>query len=134
MRHRLAAAAVIGLTALGACREHPFPPNVAPPKAADTARLVKLTASSLGQPRPPAEAGRAYVEAHCSSCHAVGDLGASPNPQAPPFRLVVTRYPPGDLAEAFSEGIVVGHPKMPPFVMSAEEADDVIAYLKTLAR
>jgi cytochrome c len=158
MRHRLIAAAPLaGLLLLGACQERPFPPNVQPPRAAEPAtprppqpqpprpkpapaRFIRGEAalSMAGSPAdanpiPPAEAGLRFAKAHCSACHAIGDTGASPNPRSPPFRQIVKRYPPENLAEAFNEGIVVGHGKMPPFVMSPEQADDVIAYLKTLA-
>jgi mono/diheme cytochrome c family protein len=58
--------------------------------------------------------------------------GDSPHGQAPPFRVLHERYPVEQLAEAFAEGIVTGHPDMPPFVLSPNEIDDVIAYLKSL--
>ncbi len=157
MRHRLAlaASALLALT-LGACHPGAFPPNVTPPRAATPSRPpapsaptrssfsgpLHLTAAptrvKLGDlpgrlPGTPEEEGRRYAQAYCSGCHAVGMTGASPNPEAPPFRVVVKRYPPDDLAETFNEGIVVGHPKMPPFVFSPERAGDLIAYLKTLA-
>ena len=66
----------------------------------------------------------------CAACHAIGAVGASPEAQAPAFRRLGERYPPGFLAEAFAEGIVVGHPAMPQFELQPDEIDDLIAYLE----
>jgi cytochrome c len=89
-------------------------------------------ASPLPQPPPPDESGRDYAKAYCSSCHAVGRHGASPNPDAPTFREVANRYPEEQMNQALAEGFVVGHPKMPRFVMSPERMDEMIAYIRTL--
>ena len=68
----------------------------------------------------------------CASCHAIGTEGASPMPEATPFREIVHRYPLDRLEEAFAEGLVTGHPAMPPFVFRASEIDDLVAYLETV--
>ncbi len=78
------------------------------------------------------EAGRKLAELHCSHCHAVGDEGASLMEGAPPLRDLKLRYPIEDLAEALAEGIVTAHPQMPVFTFSAEEIDDLLAYLDSL--
>ena len=77
-------------------------------------------------------AGRKLVEANCSRCHAIGMEGGSPLAKAPPFREVVTRYPPDSLGEALVEGIVTGHNEMPEFVFTADQASEIIAYLDSL--
>jgi mono/diheme cytochrome c family protein len=77
-------------------------------------------------------AGRKLVEDNCSRCHAVGMTGDSPLAKAPPFREVVTRYPPESLGEALVEGIVTGHNEMPEFVFEADQATEIIAYLDSL--
>ena len=51
---------------------------------------------------------------------------------APPFRDLKLRYPIEDLAEALAEGIMTAHPQMPVFTFSAEEVDDLLAYLDRL--
>jgi len=74
--------------------------------------------------------GRAFAQAHCATCHAIGPTGVSPYAPAPPFRTLHERYNVENLAEALAEGIVVGHTgerQMPEFVLS-----DLIAYLKSL--
>ena len=77
-------------------------------------------------------AGQKLVEANCSRCHAIGQTGESPLAKAPPFREVVTRYPPDSLGEALVEGIVTGHNEMPEFVFEPDEAMEIIAYLNSL--
>lgn len=77
-------------------------------------------------------AGQGLVEANCSRCHAIGMEGTSPLAKAPPFREVVTRYPPDSLGEALVEGIVTGHNEMPEFVFTADQASEIIAYLDSL--
>lgn len=79
-----------------------------------------------------AEVGRAIAKENCSRCHAIGIDDTSAHENAPPFRLVVERYPSEDLAEALAEGIVSGHPDMPVFVFQPPQIEGFIAYLDTL--
>lgn len=76
--------------------------------------------------------GRAALESRCARCHAIGVDDKSPHAQAPPFREIVHRYPPENLAESLAEGIVSGHPDMPQFVMDPDEIGAVIDYLSNL--
>jgi mono/diheme cytochrome c family protein len=80
----------------------------------------------------PVDKGRAALESRCSRCHAIGPEGASPHPEAPPFREIVKRYPPESLEESLAEGIDSGHPDMPTFVLAPEEIETVVLYLKSL--
>ena len=77
--------------------------------------------------------GHALLEANCSRCHAIGKEDASKHPEALPFREVVKRYPPDNLAEALAEGINSGHPDMPEFVFQPPEIEAIVTYLGTLA-
>ena len=81
---------------------------------------------------PAAQRGFVFVQTNCSACHAVGRFGSSPLAIAPPFRTLHERYPVEMLAEALAEGIIVGHPSMPQFVLDPAQIDDVITYLQTL--
>ena len=76
--------------------------------------------------------GKALVAANCSRCHAIGKDDKSPHREALPFRDVVLRYPPDQLAEALAEGIMSGHPDMPEFTFEPAEIDAIIGYLATL--
>jgi len=90
--------------------------------------------ASAGRDTPVEAAvrGRQLAARACASCHAIGPAGASPMAEATPFREIVHRYPLDQLEEAFAEGLVTGHPAMPPFVFRASEIDDLIAYLETV--
>ena len=67
---------------------------------------------------------RALVKENCARCHAIGKEGASPHPEAPPFRTLSSKYPVEDLAESLAEGIVSGHPDMPIFVFTRPTCGD----------
>lgn len=77
-------------------------------------------------------AGRAMAQKLCARCHAIGPVGDSPLVDAPPFRTFSSKYPIDSLAEAFAEGIVVGHPDMPEFKFEPDEIDALLAYLDSI--
>lgn len=91
-----------------------------------------LAASASAAADPAARRGQALVQRNCAMCHAVDLRGASPNPQAPPFRSLHENYAVEGLAEALAEGILTGHPAMPEFRFAPREVNDIIVYLKTL--
>ena len=76
--------------------------------------------------------GFTFAQTNCSQCHAIGRVGESPVPEAPPFRALHTRYPVEDLAEAFAEGITTGHPSMPQFQLDPAQINDLLAYLDSV--
>jgi cytochrome c len=76
--------------------------------------------------------GRSLVEANCSSCHAVGDVGVSLAPEAPPFRRLSEGYRVSTLEEALTKGISTGHPPMPEMRFTAEDVRSIIAYLQSM--
>jgi len=98
------------------------------------ALLLCLAAAPAAAWEARVERGRALARSECARCHAVGRTGASPLRQAPPFRTLHKRYPVDDLAEALTEGIRTGHPSMPEFRFDPDQAEALIAYLKTLER
>lgn len=96
--------------------------------------LCAILAVSMGacSEEKPTNEGKQALESRCARCHSIGETGSSPRADAPPFRDIVKRYPPEDLAEALAEGITSGHPDMPPFVLAPGEIGAVIDYLTTL--
>lgn len=76
-----------------------------------------------------AERGKALVTQYCSECHAVGLMGGSPNPKAPPFRELSKRFPIDALEETFIDAIDTGHPGMPVFKATREQIDAIIDYI-----
>jgi mono/diheme cytochrome c family protein len=90
---------------------------------------------ALAQGLSPAEQrGQTFVLTNCASCHSVAKVGASPLKEAPPLRVLHTRYPVESLQEALAEGIMTGHPTMPQFRLDPGQIADVISYLKSLER
>ncbi|MBV7257530.1 c-type cytochrome [Pacificimonas sp. WHA3] len=77
--------------------------------------------------------GGAIANTVCAECHAI-EAAESPHPNAPPFQVIAERYPPEALAEAFAEGIDVGHPDMPNFMFEPGENADLIAFLQSLRK
>jgi mono/diheme cytochrome c family protein len=78
--------------------------------------------------------GKAIAETECGGCHATGRDDASPRPDAPPLRHVLAHYPSEPLADAFVEGLKVGHPDMPQFQMNPQGVDSLLAYLNSIQR
>ena len=79
------------------------------------------------------ETGRLIAEANCQRCHSIERTGVSPFVEAPPFRVIARIYKASDLEEALVEGIVVGHPAMPEFQMTGEQAAAITAYIDSLS-
>lgn len=116
LRFCVAAAAVLGLVACAA----PAPAPSSTPAAPVTS-----------EPESLANDGRAIAEAQCAACHAVGQYGDSPNPLAPTFRTVLSRYRADVLEEELIQGIQVSHP-MPEFQFNPQGADALITYLRSI--
>jgi cytochrome c len=78
------------------------------------------------------ERGADIAAKQCARCHAIGRSGASPMSLAPPLRDLSKRYPIDNLAEAFAEGIVTGHPAMPRFTFEPREINALLAFIESL--
>jgi cytochrome c len=94
--------------------------------------VTPVSAATSPAQRQAIEAGRGLAQAHCATCHAIGKRGQSLNPQAPRFATLAQHYPLDNLAEAFSEGILVGHGPMPEFQFEPDQIDSLIAYLRSV--
>jgi cytochrome c len=99
---------------------------------AATVTLAPVAAAPERDNAAIAKRGEALLAKNCSRCHATGRSGASPHPEAPPFRTLSSKYPVEGLAEALAEGLSVGHPDMPEFVFEVDEVGAIIAYLKSI--
>jgi cytochrome c len=78
------------------------------------------------------EVGRDIADRLCARCHAIGAEDEGPDEQAPPLRAFAGKWPLENLEEALAEGITVGHPDMPEFVLDPDEIASFIAYLESL--
>lgn len=76
--------------------------------------------------------GQALAQRNCSQCHAVGRTGASPNPQAPPFRELYQRGDVQQLGEGGAQQLLTGHPAMPEFRFEPYELVAIVRYLRSI--
>ena len=76
--------------------------------------------------------GMALAERLCGDCHAIGKAGASPQPPAPAFRELGDRVELDDFAHRLRQGLTSGHPDMPTFRFTREDARALTAYLRSI--
>jgi mono/diheme cytochrome c family protein len=92
-----------------------------------SAGVAEDSGSSLLEQR-----GRALAEGMCSQCHAVGRSGESPHAGAPAFRALDRRVDLDSFMERLREGLTVGHPDMPTFRFTREDARAFLLYLRSI--
>ncbi|MGY3453280.1 c-type cytochrome [Bradyrhizobium sp. USDA 4353] len=77
--------------------------------------------------------GKALLQSLCSQCHAIGPTGASPHPDAPPFRTFGdSKLYDEDFAQRLQTGLSTIHKDMPSFQFDRPEAEAVVNYLKAI--
>lgn len=96
---------------------HAMPADAQRPENADSARI-----------------GREVAQRHCSGCHAIDAMAASPNPKSPPFPMIAERYPNDNPAPVLIDGTVVRHPGMPEFQLLENETDGLVSYIRRISR
>jgi cytochrome c len=94
--------------------------------------LTILVQGSAAQAQDPARHGRALLKEYCSPCHAIGKTGKSRHVGAPPFRTLGRSFDIDQFARVLERGISSGHPDMPEFKFSEEDALAARAYLRTI--
>jgi cytochrome c len=85
-----------------------------------------------GAPSELQRQGMALAERMCAACHAIGKAGASPHPPAPAFRDLGNRVDLDDFTQQLREGLTSGHPDMPTFRFTREDARALTAYLRSI--
>jgi cytochrome c len=98
----------------------------------ETTPIARSPAEDASMQAALVEDGLAVAEANCSSCHAIGAVGESPNRKAPIFRALLARYSPDMLEAELADGIRVTHEPMPQFQFKPEAAAALVAYLRTV--
>jgi cytochrome c len=97
--------------------------------------LLVATSAALaedGSPSPLEQRGRALAEKMCSQCHAIDKSGRSPHAGAPAFRALDRRVDLDSFMERLREGLMVGHPDMPTFRFTREDARAFLLYLRSI--
>src|ERR1700693_6451330 len=83
-----------------------------------------VQAQALGDPQE----GLTSAQQVCSECHAIqGGQGRSPNSRAPTFLELATA--PGMTSAALTVALTTPHAGMPMFMFTADQRQDVIAYI-----
>src|SRR5262245_44030095 len=94
--------------------------------------LAVLLGAARAQDSTQVERGHALVERLCAECHAVGATGDSRHPNAPPFRRLGPTVDFTAFIDRLREGLMVGHPDMPTFRFTRQEAGAIAAYLLSI--
>jgi mono/diheme cytochrome c family protein len=77
---------------------------------------------------------KAMLENLCGRCHAVGGVGKSPNPLAPPFRSFGEKLYDTDMVQRLQDGLTTVHKDMPTFRFNREEAGAAVSYLRSIQK
>jgi mono/diheme cytochrome c family protein len=93
---------------------------------------ASVSCSAADEASSPAQRGHSLAEALCAGCHAIGSSGASLHIGAPPFRRFDRLLDLDIFMERLREGLMTGHPDMPAFRFTREDARDLVAYLRTV--
>jgi cytochrome c len=94
--------------------------------------LALLILGSAAQAQDPSRHGRALLKEFCGRCHAIGKTGNSPQRNALPFRTLGRSFDLDQFPRLLERGISSGHPDMPEFKFSEDDAHAVRAYLQTI--
>jgi mono/diheme cytochrome c family protein len=97
--------------------------------------LVAACFFAANQPAASSELtqqGESLAQRLCAACHALGRGERSPIPVAPAFRRMEPRVDLDQMADRLQNGIIVGHPEMPAFVLKEHEARALVAYIRSL--
>jgi cytochrome c len=76
--------------------------------------------------------GRLLAERMCARCHAIGISGSSPHSPAPPFRTLENRVDLDTFTTRLRGGLISGHPDMPMFRFTRDDARALTAYLRAI--
>ncbi len=94
--------------------------------------LLAATSSAGAQSYPgDVEAGRVLALKSCSSCHVVAARQAPPSTDAVPTFAAIARDP-AVTQTSLRVFLQSPHARMPDFILSRSEADDVISYILSL--
>ncbi len=94
--------------------------------------LALLILGSAAQAQDPARQGRTILQDFCARCHSIRKTGDSPQKTAPPFRTLGRSFDMDSFAQDLRRGILSGHPDMPEFKFSEDDARAVTAYLRSI--
>ena len=99
--------------------------------------VVLLLASSAcgggaAELTPLQKRGHALAERMCATCHAIARTDQSLHIGAPPFRALDRRVDIDTFTTRLREGVTSGHPDMPTFHFTRQDARAFVAYLRLI--
>ena len=94
--------------------------------------FIVVLVASPAEAQDPVARGQALVAEFCGRCHAIGVKGKSRHPDAPPFRNLGRSVDLDEFPRTLERGISGGHPDMPEFKFSHDDALAVRAYLRVI--
>jgi mono/diheme cytochrome c family protein len=94
--------------------------------------LSVTAASSAFATETLQQRGRDLAQRLCGDCHAIGRRGTSPLPAAPRFRAIDDRVDLSQLPRRIQDGLLSGHQDMPMFRFTSDDADALVAYMRSI--
>jgi cytochrome c len=94
--------------------------------------LLALSTAFAKEPAPLQREGRALAQRLCAPCHAIDKNEPSPHRAAPVFPNLSRRVDLDSFARRLREGLTSGHPDMPTFRFTREDARALTAYLRSI--
>lgn len=94
--------------------------------------VLSLVFATVALAQEPARRGRTLLDENCARCHAIEKIGNSPNPAAPAFRTLGGSFNLDQFSQQLTRGLASGHPDMPEFKFSEDDARAVTAYLRSI--
>ena len=76
--------------------------------------------------------GEVLARGMCICCHAIGRTGNSKHPAAPRFRSLDNQTNLAKLSVRLQGGLLTGHEDMPLFRFSRDDADAMVAYIRSI--
>ena len=100
-------------------------------------RLLVLASLMLISPtcswaETPQQRGEVIARGLCSQCHAIGTTGESMHSAAPRFRTLGNQTDLSKLSQRIREGLLTGHEDMPMFRFGRDDADAMVAYIRSI--
>src|SRR5262245_27127369 len=100
--------------------------------AIKVALLLMIAGSAPTMAETPQQRGEVLARGMCSACHAIGKTGSSKHPAAPRFRRLDDQTNLAKLSVRLQGGLLTGHEAMPLFRFSREDADAMVAYIRSV--
>jgi len=94
--------------------------------------LLSAAGSSISQAETLPQRGEVIANGLCSHCHAIGRTGNSPHAAAPRFRSLENQTDLSKLAQRIRGGLLTGHEDMPMFRFGRDDADAMVAYIRSI--